>query len=230
MQQYAGFDTSRVNMSGLDRLFNEASNGALNPYDTMRKFSSEFPQELAKVRGQVAIRGRSSPRTGSLYPVEVDGSPTRGLKLGYFKTPLRDGTDGYFQRRTDDCVQAVIASLLQMPPHLVPDPHIEELRARGREDEEIGRVVDSEFARWTVEHGLAFAFHVKPPTWAQRWIGMVPSESTEDVYASHTLLMSGHDCLFDPAHLLPPAGDAGTVALEGYSLDSIDYGITIERR
>ena len=177
-QQFAGVDHRRVNMKGLERLLSDVESGALNPHEAMRKFSSEFPRELAKVRGQVAIRTRSRPLAGGLYPVEVDGSPTRGLKMGYFKTPLRDGTDGYFQRRTDDCVQAVIASLLQMPPHLVPDPHVEELRSAGREDEELDRVVDEQFAAWTAEYGLTVVFHTKPPMWAKRWIGMVASDNT----------------------------------------------------
>jgi len=215
-------------MSALKRLVAEAESGALNPYEATRRFASEFPQELAKVRGQVAVRSRGQMRSGGLYPVEIDGSPTRGLKQGFFQTPLRDGTVGYFQRRTDDCVQAVIASLLQMPPHLVPDPHIEELRAAGREDEQIDRVVEASFAEWTATNALTLDFHPTPPTWAKRWIALIPSENTEDEYSSHTLLMSGRDCLFDPANLLPPAQD-GETALEAYTLDSIDYGITIER-
>lgn len=228
-RQFPGLDHRRVNTNGLQRLLDEVESGDLSPRETMQKFAKEFPRELAKVRGQVAIRRPGSLRSGSLYPVEVDGSPTRGLKLGYFKTPLRDETVGYFQRRTDDCVQAVIASLLQMPPHLVPDLHVEELRSGGREDEEIDRVVDQAFKQWTDEHGLTLVFHAKPPTWAKRWIAMVPGDNPDDQYSNHTLLMGGHDCLFDPAHLLPP-NDPGAVGLEGYTLDSIDYGITIERR
>jgi hypothetical protein len=220
----------QVNTSGLERLTREAESGDVNPDEAMRKFAAEFPHELAKVRGQVAVRNpRSQLRMGDLYPVEIDGSPSRGLKQGYFKTPLRDGTLGYLQRRTDDCVQAVIASLLQMPPYLVPDPHVEELRAVGREDEEIDRVVDQKFAEWTADYGLTLTFHATPPTWAKRWIGMITADNPDDTYSNHTLLMTGRDVLFDPAHLLPPA-DAGTVALEGYRLDGIDYGITIERR
>jgi hypothetical protein len=112
-----------------------------------------------------------------------------------------------------------------MPPHLVPDPHLEELRGPGRNDEEIDFLIDLKFREWTYEHGLTIVFHPSPPRWAKRWIGMV---TTGDPFNDHTMLMSGPDCLFDPAHLLPPGEDEAT-ALNGYGVGDIDYGFTIER-
>lgn len=190
-----------------------------------RTFITEFPRELAKVRAQVAVRRPGPLRIGSLYPVEVDGSPTRGLKQGYFKTLLRDGTVGYFQRRTDDCVQAVVASLLQMPPTSVPDLHLDAQLAAGKDPEEIDRTIEEQFGRWRQQYGLTIMVHASPPTSAKRWIGVV---TTGNPLNDHTMLMSGHDCLFDPAHLLPPREDQPT-ALKGYAVADIDYGITIER-
>jgi hypothetical protein len=163
---------------------------------------------------------------GSLYPVEVDGSPTRGIKLGYFKTPLIDGTVGYFQRRIDDCVQASIASLLQMPPYLVPDLQIQEQIAAGKDPEEIDRTIDEKFAQWKAEYGLRIFSHATPPRWAKRWIGII---TTGEPYSDHTLLMAGSDCLFDPAHFLPPDDDHPT-ALDNHTVADIDYGMTIEKR
>jgi hypothetical protein len=96
----------QVDTSALRRILSDFESGALNPFDQTRKFAREFPPELAKVRRQMGMQ-----------PVLVNGSRAQGLKAGYFKMRLRDGTVGYFQRRTDDCVQASIASLLQMPPH-----------------------------------------------------------------------------------------------------------------
>jgi hypothetical protein len=202
-------------MSGLDRVVREFESGDLNPFEQTRKFAREFPPELAKVRRQAGMQ-----------PVAINGSRSGGLKAGYFQIRLRDGTIGYFQRRTDDCVQAVIASLLQMPPHLVPDLHLDELLAAGRDPEEIDRMIDEQFSRWTGQHGLTIVFHATSPTWAKRWIGMV---TTGDPFSDHTMLMGGHDCLFDPAHLLAPR-DPGSIALENYTPADIDYGITIERR
>ena len=63
-------------------------------------------------------------------------------------------------------------------PHLVPDPHIGELRDAGREDEELNRVVDEQLAAWTASTGRVSSF---------------------TLYSNHTLLMTGHDVLFDPA-------------------------------
>lgn len=226
---FAGVNDRRVNMGGLSRLLDDIENEELDPDQTLRQFVREFPKELAKVRSQAAIRTRGQLRIGGLYPVEIDGSPTRGLKMGYFKTPLSDGTVGYLQRRTDDCVPAALASLLQMPPHLVPYPCVEQMRDQGRDDEEIDRSVDDDFARWTAEYGLTIKFHAALPTWSNRWVGMMASPNPDDEYSSHTLLMSGRDCLFDPSHLLPPA-EPGTVGLENYSVDQIEYGITIDRR
>ena len=49
----------------------------------------------------------------------INASGRLGSSPGWFQMPLRDGTVGYLQRHTDGCLQATIASLLQL--HLVPE-------------------------------------------------------------------------------------------------------------
>lgn len=201
-----------VDTSAIERLVAGAETGAV---DGIEKFVQQMPRELAKIRRQVGMT-----------PVAINGSRRQGAKLGYFQATLRDGTRGYFQRRTDDCIQAVCASYLQMPPHLVPDLRYDQLRAAGTDPEEIDRINEQNFRRWMNKHGLTMVFHATPPTWAKRWIGMV---ETGDPWNDHTLLMSGPDCLFDPAHLIP-SGDLSSTVLENYTVADIGYGITIDRR
>jgi hypothetical protein len=203
-----------VDMSGLDRLVREFESGDVSPSDRVRRFAKLFPPELAKVRRQVGMQ-----------PVIVNGSRARGLKAGFFQMRLHDGTTGYLQRRTDDCVTAVIASLLQMPPYLVPDLQLDQQLSAGNDPEEIDRVIEQKFGQWTRKHGLTIMIHASPPVSAKRWIGMI---SADDEFSNHTLLMAGRDLLFDPAHLLPPGKDQPT-ALAGYTPSEIDHGITIER-
>ena len=204
-------------VSGLERLITEYESGDLNPYASLRRFMDRFPPELAKVR-----------RQAGLQPVPINGSVLQGAAQGYFQMPLRDGTTGFFQRRTDDCIQAVFASLLQMPPYLVPDLRLDEQTAAGKEPEEIDRAIDEKFAEWGARYGVRIFSHATPPTWSKRWIGIIASPSGNPLN-DHTLLMSGSDCLFDPAHLLPPEEDQPT-ALAGYTVADIDYGMTIEKR
>jgi hypothetical protein len=66
-----------------------------------------------------------------MTPVRVNGSRDAGLRAGYFQMRLRDGTVGDFYRRTDDCVQAAIATLLPVPPWLMPDLRVSEQLRQG---------------------------------------------------------------------------------------------------
>jgi hypothetical protein len=199
-----------VDTSGLERVCAELENGT-DP-DRVREFCKLFPSELAKVRRQVYRDAGLR-----LHPVPVNGSQAKGLKLGYFMTPLHDGTLGYFQRRTDDCLQAAIASCLQMPVHLVPD--LQQQFAAGVEPEEMERGIREKMKRWMDKHGVSLVYHASPPTTERRWIGVVTEPDS-----SHCLLMNGRECLFDPANLrLPPR-----IEMSEYDPADIDYGITIE--
>src|SRR5579862_7033844 len=63
----------------------------------IREFFRRHPPALADLRRAAGVR-----------PVAVRGSAAYGLQLGYFEARLRDGSTGYFQRRTDDCMQAAL--------------------------------------------------------------------------------------------------------------------------
>jgi hypothetical protein len=208
---------STVDMGGLDRLTNEWEHGTGSMGERTREFCRLFPSELAKVRRQVY-------RPFGLMPVPVNGSTAKGLKAGYFMTRLRDGTQGYLQRRTDDCLQAAIASCLQIPPHQVPDLQMERQLAAGMDPEEMERGIREKMGRWMDKHGVTVMYHASPPTSERRWIGVVRED---DVYSDHCLLMNGRDCLFDAAYLGPRLKDQPATE---YDVTEIDYGITIERR
>jgi hypothetical protein len=205
-----------VDTSGLERLAHEWEHGAGSQSDRTREFCRRFPAEVAKVRRQVY-------RQAGLLAVPVNGSAVKGLKAGYFMSRLRDGTLGYLQRRTDDCLQASLASLMQVPAPLVPDLHMERQLASGVDPEEMERGIAATMGCWLDKRGVTIAYHASPPTSARRWIGVVLEN---DAYSDHCLLMSGRDCLFDPANLLPVKGGPVTA----YDVSDIDYGITIERR
>jgi hypothetical protein len=140
---------------------------------------------------------------------------------------LRDGTLGYFQRRTDDCVQASIASLIQMPMYEVPDLQIDKHIAEGRDDEALERSVGHQFSQWMEKHSLTMYRHVNPPLLAKRWIGVV---STGNEVNDHCLVMTGHDCVWDTSHMLPPGKHEPIAAHDIFTPRDINYGITIERR
>ena len=206
---------ARLDMRGLERLGRDLEDSFYSP-EAVRQFAIEYPKELAKVRRQARLR-----------PILVNGNRLFGLKAGYFETTLRDGTLGYFQRRTDDCVQAAIATLLQMSPHEVPDLHFDKQVREGREPEEIKQAVEQRFEEWTAKHGLTIMVHTTPPRSAKRWIGIV---TTGVLFNDHCLVMSGPDCLWDTTHPLPPSKDEPIAATPTFTVADIDYGITIERR
>ena len=87
------------------------------------EFHRDLPAELSTLRRQIYER----IPTASLRPVPIARSVARGVNAGYYMTPLRDGSSGYLQRRPDDCLQAALASCLQIPPHKIPDLHLDEL-------------------------------------------------------------------------------------------------------
>jgi hypothetical protein len=196
-------------MRSFERLIHDFENGAGTQSERLLAFCKRYPSEVAKIRRQV------------LHPVPVNGSTNRGLKMGYFMTPLRDGTHGYFQRRTDDCLQAAVSSCSQIPPHRVPDLHIDQLLLAGKEPEEIMRIIGEKMTVFMGKHGVTIRVHPSPPT-SGRWIGVVPAGG---VFFDHCLLMNGRDCLFDTASLLPPGKDQ---AVSERDPADIEYGITIE--
>jgi hypothetical protein len=105
-----------------------------------RAIVTELPAELRKVRREYAKTSCHDRDAGRLEAVEVNGSTERGARLGYFRSPLPDGTYGYLQRRGDDCLRAALATAIQTPITEVPDLRADELAAAGMDPEEIQRI------------------------------------------------------------------------------------------
>jgi hypothetical protein len=170
-----------------------------------RVFVEQFGPALADVR-------RASCR----------GTGMQQVTTGYYSTRLRDGTLGYLQRRGDDCLQAAIASLLQVPMPRVPDLRIAHLRIAGHDEDELARAVNRQLGRWIEENGLNVYLHTSPAVSERRWIGVIPGDVPG---ADHCLLMAGRDCLFDPDVFWPPGSDEPATKLD---VGDIEYAITIE--
>jgi hypothetical protein len=206
-------DYPDVDPSGLQRLYAELD-AAGYTVAAARTFARDYPRELAKFRRQARLR-----------PVKVNGKRGVGRKMGHFEVVLRDGTVGYLQRRHDDCVQASIASLLQMPPHRVPDLRLDVHIGDRIDPEEIGRIGDQQFGQWTAKFGLTIKMHANPPMSARRWIGVIEKD---DPFSNHCLIMHKRDCLFDASHILPPGKDDPVIGMN-HTVDDITYGVTIEK-
>jgi hypothetical protein len=170
------------------------------------------PGAIAKFRGQRGMR-----------PVPINGSPKQGRQAGYFQMSLRDGTTGYFQRGTDDCLQAAIASCVQVKPHLVPVLHIDQQLMLDKDPEEIELGNNVKMGRWMDQHGVTVCRHTALPSSAKRWIGVVQSNGI----TQHCLLMTGRDVLFDCASLTQPGKDE---PVSPYSYDDVNHAITIDRQ
>jgi hypothetical protein len=179
---------------------------------------------FAQIRREICsslVANRALRRKVGLHAVPIDGSPAKGAEAGYFMTTLRDGTMGYLQRRSDDCFQVAVASLLQVPAHLVPDWQLDRQIAAGKEHEQIERDIWGTLQQWWTEQSVTVTFHHTPPTSARRWVGVI--ETGKD-YSDHCLLMSRRDCLFDPSKLLPSRKDEPA---SEWDPNDISYGVTL---
>jgi hypothetical protein len=205
----------RVDTTRLVRLLEDLQDGPGDKLDRQRKFSEQFPGELAKIR-------RQAYRQMNLLPVPINGSTNRGLKAGYFMKRLRDGSVGYLQRRVDDCLQAAIASCCQIPIHKVPDLRIDtQLYVERKDPEEIERGVAEKMTRFMREYGITImAYPSRLPTQG-RWVGVVPRPG---IYSDHCLLMDGKNVLFDTTNLMDDE-----IRSRIYDYADIEYGITFNR-
>lgn len=180
-------------------------------------------QIVAGFNRTVAGRIRAARLRAGQTPVEIGGSREEGAKLGYFQTALTDGTTGFYQRRADDCVQAALASCVQIPPHQVPDLRLDDRLAAGTDPEEIARSSWAKLERWADSNGLTVTVHPTPPTSARRWIGVIERSSGGDPFNDHCLVMEHSVCRFDPA-ACPGAGGERTIGQRVH----VDWGLTIE--
>lgn len=174
----------------------------------------QLPEVTAKVR-----------RLARLRAVPVNGDRALGRRMGYFETTLRDGTIGYFQRRSDDCLQAALATLTQCPMDQVPDLHLDKQERAGRDPEQIAQYVAWRMGAWARDHGVIITAHATLPTTSKRWIGV--SWGGGETGDDHCLVLNRKDVLWDPSHELPPGEGDPMVKIAAYGPDHINYGITI---
>ena len=109
---------------------------------------------------------------------------------------LSDGTVGYHMNRVDDCQQAALATLLQVPLSEVPDARIDARIAAGESVEHVDKTAWTQMLKWLAGRGLKLIRHGRPPTHLPRWLGIVPNPAP---FQGHTLVMAGPQILFDPA-------------------------------
>jgi hypothetical protein len=204
-------------MTDLQSLCDAFDHGPGTLLDRVAALATRYPAELAKIRRRTY---KALGKQSRLFPVALNGSTRRGFDQGYFMTPLRDGTFGYLQRRSDDCLQAAIASLLQMAPHQIPDLQMNRTMLRVQDIDEVFALSGEKMHHWTQENGVTLRYHARPLPSAKRWIGVVDVENS----LHHCLLMAGPDFLFDPASPRTPPDPEHAL----YSPDDIDYSITIE--
>jgi hypothetical protein len=221
-----------MNPDRLARLFVELAESTESPLDAVRTFNKDYPRELAKIRAEVAVRRPGPLRAGGLYPV----NGTQGIKLGYYCTPLTDGTIGYFQLRTDDCERASIATLAQVPIADVPDFKLYERMFAGLEPEEIDRAATLQMDQWLDKNGLTMTIHAVPPR-TGRWIGVYRMPGH---FNDHCVVLKDREVLFDCAALLPPncnllpVDERATDMIPDWmtdkdlTVDDLDYALTIE--
>jgi hypothetical protein len=206
----------------LDSLLDDYTYGPGSQDERAARFIEGLPAGKARLR-RALYRKRMTP----LEPVPIEGDVGRGLQAGYFGHRLRDGTFGYLQRRLDDCLQAAVASLLEVPMHEVPDLNLhKQILSGGCDQKDVLRAANERMDRWIAQSGLTVNCHAAPPI-SGRWIGVVLGSDSDVANGDHCLLMSGRDCLFDPAEYVPPSGDRPASLL---GIEDVDYAITIERR
>jgi hypothetical protein len=130
---------------------------------------------------------------------------------------LSDGSTGWAMKRIDDCQQAALATLLQVPLSEVPDAHIDKRLAAGESVEKVDKTAWNQMITWLGGRGLRLVRHATTPTHLERWIGVVPNERP---FQSHCLIMVRDRILFDPS--VRPG------VRTFYSVE-IQYGLSIER-
>jgi hypothetical protein len=159
--------------------------------------------------------------------------PQPGDEIGYGMHPYR----------TDDCLQAAIATATQVPIEQVPSLDLHERRERGEDPEEISRSCWERIARWADKRDLVLTFWDQEPPARERWIGVVLAENSGNAYTveggrlvlsdvadafnDHCLVMSYNRLVFDPSCSvrLPPGRDH-----EAPDPSMIGYGISFEKK
>ncbi len=193
---------------------------ASSPAQELWLVATEYPRAVHRFR-------RANWEQLGIEPAPAPGDTVEdALDDGWFIQHLRDGTRGYFMRRSDDCSTATVATLAQCHPSLVPDPHEMRRILSGTDPATVLAELDGSYETFAGQTGVRLRLHSSPPVWAKRWIGAIERDAN-DPLANHLLVCTGRDLLFDPAHPSPAEDDRQT-ALEGYTVADVTYGWTLE--
>lgn len=156
--------------------------------------------------------------------VDWGSEPGPGDLIGYGMHPYR----------TDDCVQAAIATATQIPIEQVPDLGIlRRARLRGEDPAEISETSWGRIETWAITRGLTLRFWEGLPLPQQRWIGVVVDDpddgETEDHFLDHCLVLVRDRLLFDPACSVKPPPGMEPLSAGHFSLDQITYGFSLDK-
>lgn len=165
------------------------------------------------------------------HGIDYGTEPRPGDEIGYCMDPYR----------TDDCLQAAIATATQVAVEQVPDLELDRRLDSGGDPEEVSRTSWERIDRWASERGLALMFWERVPVPRRRWIGVVISPNTgatvirrgrvsrdydEPAFNDHCLVMEHERLVFDPScSVRTPPG----MQVMGYRPDMIDYGISFDK-
>lgn len=151
---------------------------------------------------------------------------------------LADGDIGYCVQppRSDECFRATIATAIQVPIELVPDPRLDLRLENGDGPERINRESWVQLAKWLDGRGLRIVFHETVPADRERWIGVcvaTPDQRNQwrelsgfdSPFLDHCLNFHYDDIVFDPAISLKPPPEQ---RLRAYRPSEVTYGISFD--
>lgn len=163
-------------------------------------------------------------------------------------TLTEPGEVGYCMERTDQCLQAAIATAIQVPIEQLPDLRLDQRVVRGEPTDEVNRTSWARMGAWLAKRGLALQFHEQVPVHRHRWVGVITAGplGDEDIdylvnllgvtreviegreyFNDHCLVMSYDRLVFDPSiGITPPPG----LAVREWDPDEITYGISFDKK
>lgn len=213
-------DPTAIDTTDLDRFVAVAESGRVNH---MWLMAYEYPEMLQQFREK---NWRALRALGMQPAPAPRGTVQQAVEDGWYKTRLRDGTDGYFMRRGDDCSTATVATLVGCHPSLVPDPHEMQRILSGTDPLEVMAGLDDAYEVFAEQAGVRLRQTTEPPFWSRRWIGVVERDP-DNPLANHLMVMSGRELLFDTAHTYPHPDNQHTM-LDGWGVDDISFGYVLE--
>jgi hypothetical protein len=188
---------------------------------------------------QESERGIMGPRR--VYPIvrlTEDGiawgeEPQPGDEIGYGMHPYL----------LDDCVQAAIATVTQIPIEQVPDLKLNARLLAGEDPDEISRTSWDRIAEWADKRGLVCHLWSSEllPVPRRRWIGLVRSlhktaytlergqlvKADMAAFHDHCLVMARNRLLFDPSCSVRPPPGFQTL---GHRPEHVSEGISFDRK